>query len=66
MNRQKLTLLSIVGIFVILLVVRAFTGNGFGRIYVERGEASSNDGICGGSRPLVPYIAFAMKIMAVS
>lgn len=40
MNRQKLTLLSIVGIFVILLVVRAFSGNGFGRIYVERGEAS--------------------------
>ena len=40
MNRQQLTLLSIVGIFVILLVARAFTGNGFGRIYVERGDAS--------------------------
>ncbi len=40
MNRQKLTLLSIVGVFVILLVIRAFMGNGFGRIYVERGDAS--------------------------
>jgi hypothetical protein len=39
-NRQQLTLLSIAGVFVILLVVRAFTGNGFGRIYVERGEAA--------------------------
>ena len=40
MNRQKLTLLSIVGVLVILLVARAFMGNGFGRIYVERGDAS--------------------------
>ena len=40
MNRQKLTIAAIVGVFLILLVIRAFFGQGLGRIYVERGAAS--------------------------
>ena len=40
MNRQKLTIAAIVGVFLILLVIRAFSGQGLGRIYVERGAAS--------------------------
>ncbi|MCP4795258.1 MAG: hypothetical protein GY885_03765, partial [Phycisphaeraceae bacterium] len=40
MNRQKLTIAVLIGIFVILLGIRAFSGHGLGRIYVERGSAS--------------------------
>ncbi len=40
MNRQKLTIAVLIGIFVILLGIRAVSGYGLGRIYVERGSAS--------------------------
>ena len=40
MNRQKLTVTVIIGIFLLLLGIRAFSGHGLGRIYVERGSAS--------------------------
>ena len=40
MNRQKLTIIVIIGIFLLLLGIRAFSGHGLGRIYVERGSAS--------------------------